>query len=244
MPLRLPIVTSRHIVDSVAPPNEGRCEFCNEFAGGISNSFSSLYGSNEGGRIVFSSANFNVIPTIGQIVEGYLLIVPKAHYLALADLPAVLRKELKFLIDVLHAASGAGYGTHVMFEHGTRTGSSGGCGVVHAHMHVVPLAHPNDPVEIIKERYPFKIIETFDQVAEEALGSSYLYYEDTSSRRHVFQTDDDLPSQYVRQLVACAVGSEAWDWRVVKREARLVNTLARFSTLLGGLSVDVVNHGA
>jgi diadenosine tetraphosphate (Ap4A) HIT family hydrolase len=239
MLLRLPMVTSQPIVDYVPPSKDVGCEFCDEFAGGISNSFSTLYGNT--GRIILSSENFNVIPTIGQIVDGYLLIVPKAHYRALADLPTGLREELKALMRVFHAASEAGYGTHVMFEHGTRTSSSGGCGIAHAHMHIVPLAQLNDPIEIMKCTYPFKIIESFEQIAEEPFGSSYLYYEDTSLKKHVFQTDY-LPSQYVRRLVARAVGSEDWDWRDAKQEKRLADTIAFFSTLLKNPR-DVVSHG-
>jgi diadenosine tetraphosphate (Ap4A) HIT family hydrolase len=192
-----------------AVPN---CDFCDEFSGGRVNSFFALYGDTLKTRIIASSTHFNVIPTIGQIVEGYLLIVPKTHYRALADLPPELRDEFACIVNAIHSAVLTTYGTYIMFEHGTRGSSSGGCGVTHAHMHVLPLAASNDPIDAVRANYPCKTIETVHQIIEGTTSSSYLFYQDTCSHKYIFQTDY-LPSQYVRQLLARALNSAAWDWR-------------------------------
>ncbi len=232
--------TSQHIPSLLgAAPN---CDFCDEFSGGVVNSFFRLYGNTLNSRIIASSSHFNIIPTIGQIVEGYLLIVPKAHHRALADLPPDLLDELAYIVNAIHSAILARYGTYIMFEHGTRGQSSGGCGVMHAHMHVLPFAATNDPIDVVKGNYPCKTIESVDQMSEATTRSSYLFYQDTSSNRYIFQTDY-LPSQYVRQLLARALSSEAWDWRAAEQEPRLVTTITCFSSLLK-TSVDRVKHGS
>jgi len=223
--------TSRNIINLTTPSVNARCDFCDEFTGGTLNAFSILYGDSIASRVILSSDNFNVIPTIGQIVEGYVLIVPKLHVRSFADLPAGLRPELNYVLEVIRSASRVGYGTCVKFEHGARTDSSGGCGVSHAHLHLVPVASSNDPIDAIKRNNDFEIIETFDQVFEASSGFPYLYYEDTHSKKYLFKTEH-IPSQYVRQLLARKLGCKSWDWRSAKRETRLLRTIAQYSTLI------------
>src|SRR5438105_13826524 len=70
------------------------CDFCDEFSAGRENSFVRIYGPDLESRILFRSTDFAVVPSLGQIVEGYLLIVPTTHFTAMADLPAELQEEL------------------------------------------------------------------------------------------------------------------------------------------------------
>lgn len=207
------------------------CDFCNEFGGGTSNYFSGLYGAALRCRIILSSDNFNVVPSLGQITEGHVLIAPKAHYTAAADLPRTLVKELKRVVNSVRSAVAAAYGRSVIFEHGTRGHSPGGCGVTHLHIHIVPLAHTMDPIESIKNTYPFKTIPGFEQINDTNDRSSYLYYEDARSSVYLFETEN-LPSQYVRQILASSVDSREWDWRKAAREPTLLATISRLSPLL------------
>src|SRR5207253_952486 len=59
------------------------CDFCDEFAGGLRNAFAKLYGDLIQARTLVATKEFRVIPSLGQIVEGYLLVVPAKHYATL-----------------------------------------------------------------------------------------------------------------------------------------------------------------
>jgi diadenosine tetraphosphate (Ap4A) HIT family hydrolase len=207
------------------------CDFCDEFSGGMRNYFSQLYVPVLRCRIMSSSDNFNVLPTLGQIVEGHTLIAPKAHYTAAADFPAQLLPELKSVVDLVQSGIAATYGRSIVFEHGMRGCSPGGCGVTHAHIHVLPLTPTNDPIDLIKAAYSFKTICDLGQIADTNTNTPYLYYEDTSSTKYIFEADS-LPSQYVRQLLARSVGSRDWDWRNFPQESSLFSTIGRLSPLL------------
>lgn len=63
------------------------CTFCDEFQGGVRNDFYNLYGGSPRQRVIFETARFVVVPSIGQLVEGYLLILPKKHFLSLGRMP-------------------------------------------------------------------------------------------------------------------------------------------------------------
>jgi diadenosine tetraphosphate (Ap4A) HIT family hydrolase len=77
------------------------CEFCDEFSGGTHNSFADRFHEGRVDRTVLETKSLRVVPTLGQIVQGYLLIVPRHHCCALADLPVELLREIEQLKTLL-----------------------------------------------------------------------------------------------------------------------------------------------
>lgn len=61
------------------------CSFCSEINGKEENNFFNIYLKDEFGkeglnsRIVATTHNFVIMPMVGPLVPGYLLIVPKNH---------------------------------------------------------------------------------------------------------------------------------------------------------------------
>lgn len=212
------------------------CDFCNEFSGGKENSFADRYQLPS--RVVGSTANFSVIPTIGQIVEGYLLVIPVRHYTALADMPADLMSEVSELCRRVRRTLSQAYGPSLLFEHGIRGAHAGGCGVEHAHLHVVPFAPGNDPIEKLKTNHSFKTIGGISDLRQQVSPNSpYLYYEQTNGQAWMCEIEH-IPSQYIRRLLATSIGVELWNWRECGREQRLLSSISRLSGLfLGDSSV-------
>src|SRR5271165_2732369 len=209
-----------------------QCDFCNEFRGNQNNAFAALYKSRPARRIAFETPSFVVMPSLGQIVLGYLLVVPKVHFVAIADMPHHTLVELEELRAKLLARLSAHYGAFLFFEHGTRTKNCGGCGITHAHLHAVPFPATADPIRRLKDQWTYHSIRQFLDLKDIPMGSSYLYYESVTNDRFAFYPEA-ISSQYVRRLLADALNSQDWDWRVAGRENRLVSTLSETTTLLG-----------
>ncbi len=70
-----------------------KCDFCNEFSGKPGNAFQRIYAGTPESRVLFRSNQFVVMPSLGQILEGYLLVLPIKHFKALSDLPGLLLEE-------------------------------------------------------------------------------------------------------------------------------------------------------
>jgi diadenosine tetraphosphate (Ap4A) HIT family hydrolase len=89
---------------------------------------------------IFESPNFVVIPTVGALVEGWLLVVPRQPILSFARLSTPLFSELEdFFKEVVPVIQSA-YGSVSVFEHGPGCATSAvGCGVDYAHLHLVPV---------------------------------------------------------------------------------------------------------
>jgi diadenosine tetraphosphate (Ap4A) HIT family hydrolase len=216
-----------HVVDSIV--FQSNCEFCDEFAGSLSNSFHARYQGSPGSRFVLSTDNFHVFPTIGQIVDGYLLAVPKRHYAALDEMPQVLWVEFERIYDRVRWTLSNLYGPCIAYEHGARRAGVGGCGIYHAHLHVVPLARASDPIELLKLKFPYEEFADLSEIGKQSAGlTSYLFYQDSDARLYVFDTGP-LPSQYMRKVLANALGQQDWNWRDAGREERLLATIRRLS---------------
>src|SRR5579862_8951840 len=86
---------------------------------------------------LFESPNFVAVPSLGALVEGWLLLIPKCHVLSLGSLPDSTHEELNEFKEFLYAALIQCYGSASAFEHGPIIEKSAvGCGVDHAHLHI------------------------------------------------------------------------------------------------------------
>jgi len=215
--------------------NCGHCEFCNEFTGGAANSFAALYGHEPASRTILEDHDFRVLPSLGQIVPGYLLLVPNHHYRAFADMPLEELGAAQALKTSLTDQMRGTYGNCLIFEHGARTPDSGGCGISHAHLHVVPFPGEKDPIEQLTRAFPFEEISNLLDLKRIQPGKSYLYYESVRGGSYAFYPPF-IRSQYIRRLLAEALGTEVWDWRKCGKEERFLSTLARASQLLAAIS--------
>ncbi len=212
----------------------GHCDLCNEFSGAAENAFNRIYEGRPENRVLFRSNDFAVIPSLGQIVEGYLLLLPIEHFKALGDLPDPFVDELAQICQLAGKVLRNEYGSFILFEHGTRSEGVGGCGIYHAHLHAVPLGHVPDPVDALKKNFPCAELTHLNQVSKESAGlPSYLFYQDSVGRRYLFDTGP-LPSQYMRKILADALGEQHWNWRDAGREERLLATIRRLSGQFGG----------
>jgi diadenosine tetraphosphate (Ap4A) HIT family hydrolase len=206
------------------------CDFCDELSKGKENAFARVYGSLS--RVLFDNENFVVMPSLGQIVEGYVLIVPTKHYTAMADMSSDLHEDLTRVCLRVRNSLAQVYGPALFFEHGVRGTEAGGCGVEHAHLHAVPFDAAREPIDELKKNHSFRMIESISELNQRVSPNSpYLYYEQTNGQAWVCETEH-IPSQYVRKLLAESIGIESWDWRVSGREQSLLRTITRLSEFL------------
>lgn len=205
----------------------GHCDFCDEFRGGRQNAFAFRYEGRLQHRILSSSENFVVMPSLGQIAEGHLLITPVKHYLALADVPQANRSELDVLLNKVQITLREAYGDCVCFEHGVRS-PSGGCGISHAHMHLVPATNESGFFDRLKSQHDFVHVRSVTEVDKYLNGSPYLFVETADELRYAAAVGP-IPSQYLRKQLADALGSVCWDWKRVGVEESLIAVTRQLS---------------
>jgi len=199
------------------------CDFCDEFSSGQQNAYARVYGPHAATRVLVDGP-FRLLPTLGQVAEGHLLIIPAKHLCSLADLADEQTQQLERLCRQVKSVLRRAYGACVFFEHGIRSAGSGGCGIDHAHMHAVPVT-ADGVLNILTEQFNGRTIGSLGDIKRNLRhDSSYLFFEHISGQRYVFPVEN-LPSQYMRKLLADSVGKADWDWKKCGPEPELISTL-------------------
>jgi diadenosine tetraphosphate (Ap4A) HIT family hydrolase len=204
-----------------------QCEFCQEFSGG-SPRFDNLYGRVASSRIVARTDRFVALPTLGQLFAGSLLLLPIDHVETCGQLTVDARQELGELAAEMTLRVHE-FGEPIVFEHGATEPTGGGCGIYHAHLHIVPVPEPT----LAATLFPEHEAQALDlQGAWDALQGAHEYLLMSAGGQTLYSDLDGqagrYPSQFFRRRIADHFGLEApWDWRAYTEiEPALLRTLS------------------
>jgi ATP adenylyltransferase len=219
--------------DPIAP-SPGICHLCAQIAGDSAADLvhSVLAPAIYRRAVCGETTEFAVIPSIGPLVAGHVLVTPKRHVRSFASLPGWQRDSGDELAARLAADLARVYDQPVhKFEHGSaRCGSTIACSVEHAHLHLLPTEAEVWP--LIQDAGPWRDLGT-QSLATIVAGREYLLYEQPNGERRVWITDETpIASQFMRQAFAAALRiPQYWDWRTHPRREEIRATLARVSQI-------------
>jgi diadenosine tetraphosphate (Ap4A) HIT family hydrolase len=206
-------MSGESIYDYQLPDATTECPFCEQFLWKTSRGVAGCVLGPDYRREIHADADFVVVATLGQLVEGWLLVIPRVHYSCVAVLPRHLQSRFSALVRRARAAVEFRYGPAALMEHGSvsQTGACGTC-IEHAHLHIVPrvpsLAEP------FAHACSGQHISGLETLWVAPPTRDYLYYESPDRDGYLALPGDVLPCQYFRRLVANAIGRPGdWDWR-------------------------------
>ncbi|OFX42465.1 MAG: hypothetical protein A2046_08945 [Bacteroidetes bacterium GWA2_30_7] len=185
---------------------------------------------------LIESENFKVIPSLGSMVEGWVLIVPKKHYLSFGYLEPLLFDELNELHCRVISTLKNIYNTNVIsFENGSFTNDSYiGCGVDYAHIHYVPIDFDIKQQVNISYNNSLeweKISSLLSLKSNIANLSSYLFIEDVKRDKFLCKINQPY-SQLIRRLIATHLGiPEKFDWKKFYFEDNINKTIKTFKKM-------------
>ena len=183
--------------------------------------------------IICETESFLVMPDLGSIIEGYLLIITKKHLNSMAELDMEQLHELDILINILSKLAKKIYGTEpVLFEHGSPPSEvvvNAQSSICHAHMHLVPMKFVNsDKIRKEAGMYLFNGISCLNEFR----GTSYVYYK-TQKKKDYITVNQNLPRQYMRRKLAIEANiSEKWNWREYPFMGNIEKTICSYQKIL------------
>lgn len=186
--------------------------------------------------VLDETPNFVVVPTVGAMVEGWVLIISKRHVPAMGALKLEELRELGELVRRTRQLIGSAYGSAATFEHGAICeGTAFGCGIDHAHFHVVPVNSHLIPLveEALEESPNWRTIEKVEDLSiVHSMGIPYLYvWENGSNQGHVAGLSN-IPSQFMRRVIANDLSIPSlYDYRVHKFTDNVISTVERLSSI-------------
>ncbi len=197
------------------------CEFCKELAGEEKTYFNDIYKGVLNSRITRLSPEFSVVPTIGQLLSGWLMLITNEHCDNFASLSlekqVIAMKQIHKLQDILFSDTPT-----VIFEHGVEACSGRGCGIYHAHVHIVPLPNLIKVEQLVHNQKGDEYKSPIEAWQNASNCSEYLMVTDSYNKTTLFEnvTDDRLfPSQFCRMRIVDLFGlPKPWDWRKYGKE--------------------------
>lgn len=198
------------------------CRLCSELGAYAS--------AKEWNNPLFESANFVALPSVGALVEGWLLLAPKRHFISFGALSGALLAEAKGFKEFLSSVLTECYGTVTAFEHGpSASGRTLGCGVDHAHLHLVPVGF--DLLSGVSPVLPGGVTWSragIDDCRVAYLrGEDYLYLEQPIGSGRI-ATHERFGSQLFRRAVASKIGvPQEFNWREFEQVPIVMATIRR-----------------
>ncbi len=185
---------------------------------------------------LYETDSYIVIPTIGQFVKGWVMIVSKEHIISARHLSNSKGIELELLINVISDLVSSIYGPVVVFEHGPSNDLHfhGGCCVNHTHIHIAPCNREGTFKSKIRfTEYPIQNILELKKIVNS--NKSYLMYRfpATMESYAVSVINQPIPRQYLRRVLASSSNADQyWDWRQHSFKRNISESIRELQSIL------------
>ena len=185
---------------------------------------------------VFESASFVALPTVGALVEGWLLIVPREPALNFAGISPSAFSEFEGFLHRVAFGVESEYGPVSVFEHGPAGAQTCvGCGVDYAHFHVVPGCFGLlEGAKRIAPNIKWEQVGSVKDIRSKAdLSKPYWFVQQTLGAGPAYVgrcLNDQPPSQLFRKVIAEQMGRALeFDWKKFPGEALIAATVEKLS---------------
>lgn len=174
--------------------------------------------------IIEETDYFYILPTLGSLVDGYVLIVTKRHVNSMSELNDNELEEYKTIIAKYQNLFNKVYNkTPIVFEHGTPNQNSKmkANSVTHAHTHIVNINFKNE--KEILEKYNFKEINNLKEIETNKNYIKYIY------NNEIYITYNfPSVSQLMRILIAEELNyKDKFDWKKERFDENIISTIER-----------------
>lgn len=161
--------------------------------------------------------HYYAIASIGALVPGWSLIVPKKHSYNLVG--HLENADFYKFVEAAASRIERTYGSVAVFEHGSVAADSAtSCGTAHAHLHLVPLTTTLSHAAVEADSSLPWAQACIADLPQKVLGKEYLFVADRYDRERtsgLVATLSEGRSQFFRRIIAASLGRpEEYDYKV------------------------------
>ncbi len=210
------------------------CRFCTEIESFKDSIFNQVYAFKSlENRIVLQSNNFIVIPSLAQLIPYSYMIIPKEHIETTAEVNSEYYSEL---LDLASKVESKLNRNCILFEHGAGLFTGSGCGIYHAHVHIIPIKSNFRVSELLGVKY-FNFDDFTEMMEMLRTSNNYVFYRDSKGKYyckiHENSDESDLfifQSQFLRKWIISKFNlNKEWDWKMTNDvEKEVLNSLKLF----------------
>ena len=187
--------------------------------------FCKIDNSKKYNTIIEETDNFLIIPSIGSLVDGYLLIVYKKHVYSFSKIFSKEKDEYIAIINKYRMLFKEKYGKYpIVFEHGSsKPNEMCASSLIHAHSHILNHNYFNEKEILYKEK--FKEIDSFNDIRKDI---NYIYYKSDNGNDYVSYEFEPI-SQLMRKYVAKDLNIEdKYNWKFDEFAENIEKTISKF----------------
>jgi len=160
-------------------------------------------------KALLKTDNFFVIPALGPLVEGHILVISKTHFDCLASMGYEINSEYNDLIRNLSQHQSFDNNDFLEFEHGSKGEEAAGASIIHCHVHILPnLGHLHNILDDELPQIPFA--DGFNSMF--SISRPHIWIRRNISEFKCYLAEN-LPSQFLRRKITHRLGNNEWDWR-------------------------------
>jgi hypothetical protein len=223
------------------------CSLCGEVRGSHDNRFRELTLMDPVCLLSAVSDKYRFIPSLGALVPGHMLTVTVNHHLNIAaslQTEADISEFENAMLDLMQSASRFFGEDFLIFEHGSTRPAATLCSTSHAHVHIVPMDVAVRGLVLGQVSAEGAMEVPWLSLAQTACEAEDFVWVASATPRGVsprvqFLPAADRPSQFLRRLVANALGSQNWDWRENPANEALARTRDTLIVMSAGTSIQV-----
>lgn len=187
-------------------------------------------------RPLLDRDNWIVVPTVGAMVTGWLLAVPRQRVLSFRDWAAKGGPPPLSVVEEVRVHLGLEPNEVIWFEHGPASaGTVVGCGLDHAHIHILlrPCFDRAAFFDRARLMSGFGWEETSALDCYSRLTPAKSYYAAGSEDRAISACDvETAGSQFFRRVIADLTGFNSdWDYRRFEHLPKIEETISMFKQL-------------
>jgi diadenosine tetraphosphate (Ap4A) HIT family hydrolase len=158
---------------------------------------------------LFHSSELVVIPAVGPICVGHVMVVSKQHLSNLASFSESQSEEYEALIASISKLPGYSRENLLEAEHGSSSSESGGSCINHLHVNLIPGFGAFG--SLFDDQLP-KISTANDLKQVKPSTAPYIFLRGAGMQR-VYDARG-VPSQLIRRALFDKLGRTDWDWAV------------------------------
>lgn len=166
------------------------------------------------------SENFVVIPSVGPLAPGHVMVVSRDHFPNLACMGADRIQEYQSLVNRISQRKPYSDGKLLEAEHGSSIGDSGGACITHVHINLIPGC--GSLVNMFDSLLPRLAIGD-DLATLDPSQAPYILMRGSSLTR--LYKAHEVPSQLIRRVAFERMGRSDWDWGVFPQLSVVEQTL-------------------
>lgn len=181
--------------------------------------------------ILDETNNFYVLPALGSLVDGYVLIVSKRHINSMSELTSDELVEYEILIKKYRNIFKSVYNRYpIVFEHGTPFDQSKlkANSVDHAHTHIVN--HNFDDEKALLKKENFKRVRKIADIIN--CNGNYIFYINEHDETYI-----SYEFEAIKQLMRIEIAKDLdllnmYDWHLSRFQDNIIKTIEKIKERL------------